>query len=79
MGEAMVFKIKNISIGFLTSYLFFMIEILFLSYYFFIIIGNVSYGLIGLIVLGITSLGYPLIYSKSLKYEISKEQNGDNL
>jgi hypothetical protein len=78
MVESMVYRIKNISIGFLMSYLIFIIEILFLSYYFFIIIGNVSYGLIGLIVLGITSLGYPLIYSKSLKYEISKEQNMDN-
>ena len=69
----MIMRIYNISVGFLAGYLLFLGEMIFLSYYSFNI-GNINQGLICILVLGITGLGYPLIYAKNLKHEKLEKQ-----
>ncbi len=68
-------KIYGVSTGFLITYICYLIMLMYLTYYAMFILIDGIWSVIATAILVITSVGYPLIYRRSLKSEelIEKE------
>ena len=67
-----MFNLNNTNreyLGFVITYISYLIILLSIIYYGFFILNNVNWGFIGTIVLIITGIIYPLLYYKTIKIE----------
>ncbi|HEC89346.1 MAG TPA: hypothetical protein ENI44_02050 [Thermoplasmatales archaeon] len=67
-------KIYGVSISFLTTYICYLIMLIYLTYYAMFILVNGIWSSIATTILVTTSVGYPLIYFRSRKSEESAEE-----
>jgi uncharacterized Tic20 family protein len=67
-----MFNLNNTNreyLGFIITYISYLIILLSIIYYGFFILNNINWGFIGTIVLIITGIIYPLLYYKTIKIE----------
>ena len=74
-------KIHGVSTVFLITYICYLIMVIYLIYYAIFILINGTWSVLAVTILVITSVGYPLIYLRSLRSEesIEKETQKDSI